>query len=489
MKYCPKSLLAVSIISGTLMLSGCSSSSSSPSNTSNATISSKGVITGFGSVYVNGIKFETNSSGFSVDDQSDNDQSNLRVGMMVTIKGAVNADGTTGSASFIQYDNELKGPITNISAFNTTTLERTFTVLGKTITVNADTIYDDDADDLALTSATLANGNVIEVSGLTTASGITATHIEGQSATLAGYTGKIEMLGSVASLTGTDLTNIAFTINGFNIVTDASTVLDDLTLNDLADGVFIEVKGTLNGGGTRLTATKIEAKKVGLDDADEAEIKGVITEYNSTDKTFKVQGQMVDASNATLFPTTLALADGLTVEAEGSIVAGVLKASKVKQKGNKIKIEAAITAVDTTAGTITFNFNGTDVVVRVNAQTKMKDSVNNTQPFTLANINVGDFVKMKAFDDGTTTINAIKLELKTSDDIKIEGGITAFDATANTITLLGVNFDLSSAVFNTDSSSVSVDASFYSNISIGQFVKIKDNVASDGTIDEIELED
>ena len=71
------------------------------------------LITGFGSVYVNGIRFHTGGTQFSIDDES-GVESDLRVGMIVTVKGSKNDDGVNGHATHISYDNELKGPVASI---------------------------------------------------------------------------------------------------------------------------------------------------------------------------------------------------------------------------------------------------------------------------------------------------------------------------------------------------------------------------------------
>lgn len=472
-----KSAVFASFVAGSLMLSGCGSSSDDSADSSSSAIVNKGVITGFGSVYVNGIKFETDDSEFDIDNKTETTQANLRVGMVVTINGTVNSDGKTGKATFIQYDNELKGPISSITVIDLTTKE--IVVLGRTITVTTDTVFDDDSD---LTFDTLAINIIIEVSGLVTATGITATHIEQQDGT--NSDGKIEILGPVASITGSTLDDFEFQVHGFDVQTDGSTELDDLTISDMVNGLFVEVKGTLNGAGTLLTASKIELKKKGLgkNDADEAEVEGVVTAYDSVANTFEIQGQAVDASNATLSPSSLIIADGITVEAEGEIVDGVLIAEKVKQKGNKIKIKANVTDVDTVNETISFSFNSVDIVVRVNAQTEMEDE--NDDTMTLADLVVGDFVKMKAFYDGTSTINAIELEIKNSNEVEIEAPVDTFDSVNNTVTVLGSVFDLSQATFN----SSAVSSTFYDELGVGVFIELKDD-DNDGAIDEVEIDD
>ena len=70
-------------------------------------ITSSGTITGFGSVYVNGVKFETSSSTFTIDDNPGIEDL-LAVGMRVTVKGTLNADGVSGTATSVSYDDDWK---------------------------------------------------------------------------------------------------------------------------------------------------------------------------------------------------------------------------------------------------------------------------------------------------------------------------------------------------------------------------------------------
>lgn len=469
-------LIITTLISSSLILSGCGGSSSTDTAASTSTVN-KGVITGFGSIYVNGIKFETVNSEFLIDDEIENDQDNLRIGMVVKINGSVNADGKTGTASFIQYDNELKGPVTSVTDIDATTKE--IEILGRTVTVTTDTVFDDDGGLTfdSLTTSTI--GTILEVSGLETTSGLTATHIEQQESS-----SEIELLGAISNISGSSLNDFSFQVHGFDVQTSATTELDDISQEDLANGLFVEVEGALNSGGTALEASKIELKEEGLgdDDADEAEIEGLISNYVDADSTFTIQGQTIDASSAELYPTTLTLADGLTVEAEGEIVNGVLIAEKVKQKGNKIEISSSLSAIDTVNGTVTFTFNSTDIVVRVNNQTEIEDLSENE--ITISDLSINDFVEMKAFYDGTTTINAIELEIDNDNEVEIEGPVDAFNESANTVTVLGVEFDLSSATFE----STTVSSSFYNQLSVGTFIGIEDE-NNDGVIDEVEIED
>ncbi len=88
----------------------------------------QGAITGFGSIFVNGIEFETDSSSFDVDDDSVATEGDLALGMVVTVIGTINNDGVTGSASSVEYDDEVEGPVGNDPLEDADMITRTFTV-------------------------------------------------------------------------------------------------------------------------------------------------------------------------------------------------------------------------------------------------------------------------------------------------------------------------------------------------------------------------
>jgi hypothetical protein len=67
-----------------------------------ATQTSVGTITAFGSVVVNGIRFDDSAATINMDDALTT-RDRLRVGMVVQVRGQINANGT-GVANSIQYN-------------------------------------------------------------------------------------------------------------------------------------------------------------------------------------------------------------------------------------------------------------------------------------------------------------------------------------------------------------------------------------------------
>lgn len=471
MKRFKKSQMATAVaLSTSIMLaSGCGGGSSS-SGDGDSTIASRGVITGFGSVYVNGTRYHTGSTRFSVDDDNGS-ESDLRVGMVVTVKGSKSDDGVNGSATHIFYDNELKGPISSITPDPIDATRKTLVILGQSVEVNANTTIDDDG---GLTFDTIQLNDVLEVSGFITDSGLVATHIELQPNDL-----EIEIRGEIKNLGAN-----SFDINGFPVSYDNSTVLDDIAM--LENDLYVEVEGQLNAGGTILIASEIEGEDRDLDDdMDEAEVEGAIYDYNAGDQTFKILGQAVDASGAELYPSTLVLDNDVIVEAEGHIVNGILVADEVEQKGKKIKIYATLSAVG--ADSVSFNFNATDIVARVNHQTEIEDDITDNE-IPLSQLSAGDFVELEAFDDGSGVINAVEIERKAPDEVRIVGPVEAWDESSQSVTLLGIDFDLSAASYENEFDQNISAAAFYGALSPGVFVKIKD-ADSNGVFEKAELDD
>ena len=314
MKIPQKTRLATAILlcGPVLLAAGCGGSSSGGDDDDGVAVVSRGEITGFGSVYVNGRRYQTDSARFRVDDD-DGVEGDLRLGMIVTVHGSRNDDGY--HADKIYYDNELKGPVSAIDIIDGSS--KTLTILGQSVLVTLDTRIDDDGN---LTYDTIAPGDVLEVSGYFGDSQMIATHIE-----LQDDDDEIEIKGLIENLD-----EDSFEIRGFPVSYDDSTEIDD-DIRELVEGLYVEAEGRLDIAGTTLIAKEIEAEDDGFDDDEnEVEIKGVISGYNDENWRFTLQGLTVDASNARLDPASLVLGDDLMVEVEGYIADGVLFADEVE---------------------------------------------------------------------------------------------------------------------------------------------------------------
>ena len=162
-----------------------------------------GTITGFGSVHVNGIHFNTNSAAISRNGAPAL-QSDLRVGQVVKVRGRVNDSTGEGVASSVSQDDNVEGPISSIDLVG-----KKFVVLGQTIIVDTSTSFDDRISPAS--TAGLKLNDQVEVSGMVGATGdITATRIELRKP---GVT-QLEVTGKVSNL---DSANRKFKINALTV--------------------------------------------------------------------------------------------------------------------------------------------------------------------------------------------------------------------------------------------------------------------------------
>jgi hypothetical protein len=288
-----------------------------------------GTITGFGSIFVNDVEYDIDNASFSINDDSSPglSQDDLRIGMVVTL--TANDDGTVGVASQVVYDNEIKGPVSNLVSASGG-LKKSFSIFGVNVVVDvAGTVFDDSSTP-GFSFATLAEGDIVELSGLFDSSNtLVATYIE-KTDDLDPGNSEVEIKGTPDA--GTDAgVGESFTINGVTVNIVAGTDLSDIPGNRVTDTQFIEVKGTLvTTGPDIIDAIRIEQEDDGIESDDgEVSIEGFVSDFIDN-SSFKVSGQQVDATGAEFEPAGLVLSNDLRVEVEGTIINGILNAEKVE---------------------------------------------------------------------------------------------------------------------------------------------------------------
>lgn len=459
---------------------------------------SSGSISGFGSVFVNGVEFETDNASFDVDGVSGT-QDDLAIGMIVRVSGTINSDGVTGTATSISFDDELQGPVTALTAPDVDGITRSFTVLGSNVIIDSGSTTFDISDNVPANTSfgfsTISDNNNVEISGFFNSSGdLVATRVELKDI-LFDISSIIEVKGTISLLSGT-------TFNLGSLVVDASSATIDDLLNGLVDGELVEVKGTLNAG--TVIASKVEGKDTSIDDSNEFELEGIVTDYID-DSTFKISGISVDASNAVKQPLSLNLANDIRVEAEGAVVNGILVATEIELEGGDIKVHAEVSSVNVGAATFTVRpvTGQPEITVIVTSDTQLQDEVNDIEPYTLTNLfNDLGFVEVRGFDDGSGAIIATEIDVTEQDDVIVQGEATAATGSATTggmITVLGVEFSFDALTDfedkdDNDMTQVQID-SLINGISPAtpQLIKIKDNEAgtggnATGFADEIDIE-
>ncbi len=502
-----KTLLTKSALSAAIALTlvACGGSSGGLAGIGGSGFISSGSITGFGSVIVNGVKFETGNATFDVDGNLDGTEGDLAIGMVVKVNGSINADGVTGTATSIRFDDELQGPVSDLLPLNPNVdnLTRSFTVLGVTIIIDSTSTTFDISDDVTLGAGetfdftSIDNDNNIEVSGFFNSSGeLLATRVELEDIVFA-PDDIVEIKGTISELDGT-----IFKLGSLITVNHTSAILDDLP-NGLADGQLVEVKGTFDTNTNTISATEIEAEDDSIDDTDEFELEGLITDFTDINTNFKVNGIPVDASNATFEPTTLTLKDDLRIEVEGKIVNGILVATEVKLEDGNIKVHASIGTIDVAGNSFTLiPVSGQEITVTVTTGTQFEDDVSASPSptFNISDLITGTFVEVEGHEnDSSNGFTATEVEVKESDDIIVQGNLQDFIANA-TIQILGVTFSVDfngisgtgeTEFENTTDDEITQDDFINATSTGDHLVKIKDenvNGLVNGIADEIEIE-
>jgi Domain of unknown function (DUF5666) len=309
-----------------------------------------GPITGFGSIIVNGVRFEDSRAQVLDDDDQAHDRGELKLGMSVEVESDHVRSGNA-NARQIRFGAEIVGPVEAINVAN-----KQLTVLGQIVDVSDSTVFD---DSLAGGLTALALTNIVEVHAqFDAATGhYLAKRIEREA-----QVNFFRLRGPLSSLKTADKT---FKIGGATI-SYANVAAADLPAN-FADGLNVRVRlqTTQVNGVWQAASVRSGVRKV--EDHDEAEVRGTITSFTSLES-FSVNGLPVTTSTATTkFPDgTAGIMMGAEVEVEGAISNGVLAATKVEledqhdnDEDHLIELHGVVSALSTSAQT--FSVRGVTV--------------------------------------------------------------------------------------------------------------------------------
>jgi hypothetical protein len=455
-----------------------------------------GTVSGFGSVFVNGIEFETDGASRDIDDEIDisngsDDDTVLGIGMVVTIIGTVNDDGVSGTAESIEYDDEVEGPVAAVTVEDQDMVSKTFDIFNITVVVGRDTTVF-----VATDYGSLAQNDLLEVSGYFDVDGkLLATRVEKEGVLVLGDS-EVEIRGEVSGFNGVD----EFDLGGIKITFGGTTEFEDLP-GTVKNGQFVEVEGTLESA-TSIAASRIEREDEDFgEDVDQISIEGIVTDFNDIGN-FKVAGQRVNASRATFEPSSLetSIADGNKVEVEGTIVDGILKAKEVEQRGGNARVSAIVDSKNSSAGTITLQVvqGQPFITVTTDSQTQIEDKRDEVEPFGISGIKSGDFLNVEGFVDGSGDFIATQIERDETGDIELRGPVdvppTGGSTAAGTVSILGVEIATDGATdFEDASEAFMTGTDFFLAVEDDDLVEFTDNneqgQPADGIADEVEFED
>jgi hypothetical protein len=280
-------------------------------------ISVSGPITGFGSIIINGLKFDDTNANVTDELGRSVNKDFLRLGMTVSVTGKLQSDGVTAIAANVQLRSEVKGTISAIDLAN-----QKITVLGITVMATVNTSFDDVAN-----LAALRVGDVVQVFGLRDPQTqlITATRIERSST--------IEFSSFIVSnVRSIDSINKIITLGSVErsvLVNVASAVVSPAgSTIAIGQKLFVEIDSA--------NATPLRAQRItvlldsNVFSTGRAEIEGVVSDYQSL-TSFKLAGQVINASLAKFDQGSPSdVKNGALASVKGTLENGVLVAIRIE---------------------------------------------------------------------------------------------------------------------------------------------------------------
>jgi hypothetical protein len=492
--------LAVMTISALTACSGGGDGSTDVSAAGGTTaVTSSGVITAFGSVIVNDVRYVTsNARIISADDGSvvlENPsnaqlQAVLGVGQVITVRGS-RSDDSNGVANTIRFDDELVGTIDSVS-----TADGSFVILGQTVSVTPDTIIDDSIIEAArgteipndirfgdITPETLdqllSAGMLVGVSGFPSQNGLEATRIEDVSNQVGVGGGQLddEVKGFVSNLVPGQ-----FNINGLTVFYDNNDLdSEDFGSQSLAEGDFVEVHGNALSQ-TEIDATRIELEDDFVDDdfnSGEIEIEGMIQKVAAG--VIVINGIEMRVNDTTPF------SEGLRVEIKGRLQSdGSIVITRLQDES-----EDTVRTED-----IAVSANGTSFITRLGLtitpsdRSRLEDdTINDDDNLSisafLGNVN-GKRIEARGFPlNGDTAWTRLEIEDNNDQDCSLRGpaaNITG-DASNFSFTIEGVVIDVSQVSDNNfEALGAFGRTAFFNQLSTGAIVQATSDNGGSGCV-------
>lgn len=460
-------LLLVLVFLTAIGIASCISSGTVAEGGIGGTGVSMGTVSGFGSIWVNGVHFETTGTevvieGESVGTDEDGSQigSMLSEGMVVTVEGRINTDGVSGTAERVSYTDNLEGPIEGAPTANT------FMVLGQTVVVDNLTRFKGVTELGALVS-----GNVVEVSGFRDSSGdIRATFVEKRADTFVNGTSQIELKGNISAvdpvamkiMIGSQAVDIT---NAVQIGFAAAPVVGD----------FVEGKGSSIEGSVLIADhLELESAALGRGDYDEAEIEGLVTSELNASSEFYLGAQLVRITGDTEFNGGLAadIVPGTRLEVEGRLNSGVLVAKEINFEDG-IELGGDVASV---AGSVVTLLGLPGIPVEVDdVLTDFEGAA-----LSVSELKVGQHLQVRG-RKGLNSILATRVVTtnESSDQVTVQGPVQSINKPY--VQVLGLIVDTTGLTLKLKSSEVPVSAgTFFSVVQSGDLLEMEGSWSGGG---------
>jgi hypothetical protein len=415
--------------------------------------SSVGPVSGFGSVFVNGVEFFTHRiPGRKVESNDGiSSEDDLHEGMILRIEGNWRKSGT-GEAESMEYDDTLRGTVSGLQVIQAgKRLE--FTIHHQPVIADVQTVFN------GKSFTALADGDFVRVSAWRQADGLYRASYIGVNPAQYGDD-PIEVEGPAE---GIDRGQNRFIMNELIIKYADHVFTGGVTEDTLTPGTYYEVEGTLVDG--VLQATHIQPddfrryQKTGKD----IELAGPLSsDYQGADGngTFELNGLTIRITKDETELDGLSvdgLKTGLLVQVEGQFVSPTdIHATEIELREGDVEVEGMVDA--DTFGIRSDGFTVGGVEIRTTAKTMitgddeklriddLKPAINATPPRYVL-VEISGLEKKDEFNK--TYVEALTIERDVSDEAEdeyeVEGRLEGING--SDIQLLGVQIRTTEGAF------------------------------------------
>ncbi|MGO1462496.1 MAG: DUF5666 domain-containing protein [Marinobacter sp.] len=337
---CKHSLVVLATALAFSLLSACGGETTVADGGIRGTGSSVGPVSGFGSVFVNGVEFFTDSilnrkvkSNDGLENESD-----LQKGMILRIEGEWEKSGT-GQAKSMEYDDSLRGTVSGLTA-NIAERRLEFEIHNQKVFADAQTVLK------GKQFADFKTGDFVRISAWRQADDrYRASYIEFNPQSYGDDPVEIEGRVDNRSLTST-----RFSMNGLLVDYSNAEFGDGLSADNLSEqGAYFEVEGKLQGD-------TLLASRVQRDDfrryqrrGEDMELAGpVSSDFKERTKSFGLNGLTIKVTDETDLDdlTSADLKAGVLVQVEGKFVSPTeLLASEIEAREGDAEVEGTIDGV------------------------------------------------------------------------------------------------------------------------------------------------
>ncbi|MBI3776364.1 MAG: hypothetical protein HY273_12590 [Gammaproteobacteria bacterium] len=427
-----------------------------------------GAITALGSVWVNGVEFNTSTTTVTLDGVPV-PVASLGIGMMAAIKGTIDADLVSGYADDIVVKKLVKGLVTAVDSLR-------FTVLRQTVQVDEATAFFDrdrllDATQLTATVATLLT-QPVDISGVIKSPGvIVATRVDVNT-----EMGLDQVSGEIANL---NLTLKTFNVGNLQV---SYSGVAQLPASTLLNGDVVEVRGRFDS--SALVASSLERLTLAEPDANRIEMQGCVAGASPDFDSFGLNSVIVMiAANASYTGGRAdQIVNGTCVEVEGTLAKGEVTAAHITLK-NKARLESNVVSL----GANTLALQGFDgLTVAVDRDTEYFSGIS---PANFAAIVLGHSVKVRGrYDPIARTLLATRIDIGNvvGKDIVIRNYVDALNPMPPAVTLMGVSLDIAvdpnSKKPEFTGGNVNTSASFFNTVMPGYVVELEGKIDNTGGV-------